>query len=101
VIDTTALAGMIARVPNLDQLMELARASTRQLVALAGESMLAGADADRIHARYIAPALELLEDAETQAVLAAADDQGAIAAIERVVEQLDGLSRALEDEYSL
>jgi hypothetical protein len=61
--------------------------------------MLAGADTKRIHRRYVVPALELLEEAETQAVLAAADDPDAIAAIERVIAQLDGLSVALEEEY--
>jgi hypothetical protein len=79
--------------------MGLARASARQLVARASEYMLARADAKRIHEGYVVPALELLENAETHAVLAAADDPDALAAIERLVKELDGFNRALEEEY--
>jgi hypothetical protein len=79
--------------------MGLVRASARQLVARAGECMLAGADAKRIHERYVVPALGSLEDAETQAVLAATGDPDALAAIERLVQELDALNRALEEEY--
>jgi hypothetical protein len=96
---TTAVVGMIAGVSDLEQLMDLARTASRQVIARAGECMLAGAKMTRIHRRYVVPAVELLEEAETQAVLAAADDRNAIAAIERVIAQLDGLSVALEEEY--
>lgn len=86
-------------VTDLDRLMDLTRASVRQLAAAAGEHMLAGADASRTHKRYVVPALALLEEAEAHAVLVAGGDAGALAEIERIIGELDGLNRDLEEEY--
>jgi hypothetical protein len=67
-------------------------------VAQSAEFIEAGAEAERLHS-YVVRALELLEDAEASAVLAASGDRGALSAIECIARDLDALHVALEEEH--
>lgn len=83
------------------RLLELARRAANDVTALAGELLLLGADANRVHRGYAVAALELLSEAEAQGVLAATGDQGARKAINYVIERLSRLEHRARKERDL
>ena len=75
--------------------MRAARELTSAIVTSGAQALDAGAPVDRIQREFVTPAVDLLTDAESRAVLAAGGDSTALEAIERVVIALDGLRAQL------
>jgi hypothetical protein len=73
---------------DLDELIGLARNLAEEVVGAASELLSGGADIDRIHRRYVIGAIELLADAEAQAILATSDDEDALPELMRIVNDL-------------
>lgn len=84
---------------DVERLVRAARRSVVQLVARARGQISKGADADRVQDRYVARAFSKLEDVEAYAVLAPSGDTEALAAIERIVAELEALHEALSQEF--
>ncbi len=73
---------------NIDELIGLARNLAEKVVGAASDLLSAGAEIERIHRRYVIGAIELLADAEAQAILAASDDEDALPELTRIVNDL-------------
>jgi soluble P-type ATPase len=73
------------------ELVDFARDSVDEIIALAGALLRSGADIELVHRKYVVPALELLADVETQALLASADDRGAHEVLRDTVVKLEHL----------
>jgi hypothetical protein len=82
-----------------EQLSE-ARDSMDAVFALANRLLLSGAAIERVHNQYIAPAFELLVEAEAQALLAARGDRAARRVLERLATQLERLQEDARSELS-
>lgn len=78
---------------DVDRLVERAR----EIVALAVRDLRAGADVTNVE-RRVALAIDVLEDLETYAVLAAAGDRGARNAMHRLLRRLEGLAESNQAE---
>jgi hypothetical protein len=87
-------------VDDVDELIGLARDLTDEVVAVASELLLTGADIERVHSDYVVVAVELLSDAEAHGVLAVNGDQSALAALARIASVLDGLREGARSEVS-
>lgn len=96
--DPTAAVGILRRMDVVEKLLLAARDSVLQLVARLRWLLTRGADLQHVQDDYIAVALGLLEDAETYAVLAAAGDTDAIAAVQAVIHRLEALHHKLSAE---
>ncbi len=81
-----------------DELIDLARSLAEDVVDLAGVLLRSGADLTRIHREYVVSALELLAEAETQALLSSAGDRAARKILESTVVQLERLQSEATDE---
>jgi hypothetical protein len=78
--------------------MRAARELTSAIVTSGAQALDQGAPVDRIQQEFVAPAVDLLADAESRAVLAAGADSAALEAIEHVVIALEGLRAQLESK---
>lgn len=83
---------------DIDQLIGLTRDLAEDIVALAGELLLSGADIEWVQRQYVVSAIELLADAEAQGVLAAAGDRDALDALGRITDELADLRRRARAE---
>jgi hypothetical protein len=83
---------------DVERLVVAARRSVVQLVARAQRQIATGADVDRIQTRYVGRALTRLDDAEAYAVLAAAGDEDALAAIKDIIAELEALNEHLQGQ---
>ena len=80
-----------------EQLNE-ARDSMDAVLALASALLLSGTPVEQVHEGYVTPALDLLLEAEAQALLAARGEQGAYRALERLAAQLKRLRQDARSE---
>lgn len=76
---------------ELDELVLTARGLVDQIVRLAGELLSAGHALERVHARYVEAAFELVREMEARALLASAGDADALRSVRRLVDELDRL----------
>jgi len=83
---------------ELDARVEVARDIAEAVLDKATRRLMAGAEMAHVHERYTVAATELLEEVELQAVLAAGGDDGALALIDDLVEDLKRLRVTLEEE---
>lgn len=75
-----------------------ARNSMDRVYAYAKALLDSGAPVERVHRDYITAAFDLLDEAEAQALLAAAGDRAANQALKQIVEQLTNLREAARSE---
>jgi hypothetical protein len=69
----------------------MARDLAGEVIDIAGDLLSAGLDIGHVQERYAVGAIELLSEAEAQAVLAASDDEDAVAALVRITGALADL----------
>jgi hypothetical protein len=86
---------------DLDERIGRVRTEFDALLGRAREGLLAGAPVERVQRHYVATAFRLLEDAEAQAILAAAGDQTALESLDRYAVELEELHAALVGEFPL
>jgi hypothetical protein len=83
---------------DLDALVGSARDVAESITHEAGDQLLAGADIDRVHERFVVVAVRLLEEVELRVVLAGAGDPDATAQVGKLVSDLRRLDAKLKDE---
>jgi hypothetical protein len=76
---------------RIEELIGMARDLAEGVVEIAGGLLSTGVDLTLAHIRYVAPAIELLSDAEMLALRAVADDGDALIALERATTALADL----------
>jgi hypothetical protein len=84
---------------DLDKRIDRVRTEFDELLASARERLLAGASLERIQRHYVTRAFLVLEDAEAQAILAAADDRAALESLDESALKLAELHAALIAEF--
>lgn len=81
-------------------LIDRARDVMEEIMALGRTLLALGASLERVHRNYIAAALDLLGEAEAQALLATDGDRLAREAIGQIVAQLTRLRQEAHDELN-
>lgn len=84
---------------RVEELVEAARDLVDAIMRLATELLGAGAHPERIHRRYVTASFELSDEIEARALLASADDEGAVARLEQLVRELRQLREEARAEF--
>jgi hypothetical protein len=75
-------------VASVEKLVNAARDLVDGILRLASDLLDAGADAERIHRRYVTASFELADEVGARALLASAGDEGALSRLEQLVREL-------------
>jgi hypothetical protein len=76
---------------ELDRVVDGARDMVAEVVELATAQLSIGADPGEIQSSHVVPAIELMEEIEARALLAAEGDYGALAAIRSTFKELKAI----------